>query len=84
MPDADTIKYNCGIQESALGGRGVIATALLMLVAATASKIKMDFNSILFITMALLLSVNDIDCREDGIAIIEPDGLYFSIARLGE
>ena len=80
----ETYFNDCGRQYSVLGGRGIIATALLMLVTATASKIIMDFNSILFNTMALLLSVNDFDSREDGIAVSEPGGLYFLNARLGE
>ena len=54
--NADASKYNCDTQESALGGRGIIAIVLPMLVTATASKIIMDFNRILINTMALLLS----------------------------
>ena len=44
----------------------------------------MDFDRIFLNTVALLLSIYDTDRREDGIAVIESVGLYFSIARLGE
>ena len=57
LSDADTIKYNCGTQESALGGRGTIATALLMLGTVTAPSIKTDFNIFVLNTMALLLQL---------------------------
>ena len=84
LPDAEASNYNYGTQESALGGRGIIATALLTLVIATASNIKMDFDSVVLNMMALLLSFNDLDCREDGIAVIELGDLYFLTARFGE
>jgi hypothetical protein len=71
LTDADASKYNCGTQESALGGRGIIVTALTILDTATAPKTRMDFNSILFNTMALLLSIYDTDRREDGISVIK-------------
>ena len=77
LSDADTSKYICDTQESALGGRGIIATSLLMLGTATASSIKTDFDSVIFNTMAQFLSLNDLDCSEDGIAVSEPGGLYF-------
>ncbi len=77
-------KYICGTQETAFGGRGIIATALLTLVIATSSNIKMDFDSVVLNMMALLLSFNDLDCREDGIAVIELGDLYFLTARFGE
>ena len=83
LSDADTIKYNCGTQESALGGRGTIATVLLMLGTVTSSKIIMDFNSILLNMMAQLLSIYDTDRREYGIAVIELVGLYILNARFG-
>ena len=56
LPDTDVSKYNCDTQESALGGRGIIATVILMLFTATASNIKMEFDSVDFSMMALLLS----------------------------
>jgi hypothetical protein len=34
--------------------------------------------------MALLLSIYDLNFLDDSIAVIEPNGFYFSIARLGE
>ena len=51
---------------------------------ATATKSIMDFDSILLNTMELLLSISNLDCCEDVIAVIELVGLCFSIARLGE
>ena len=67
LSDTDTIKYNCGTQESALGGRGIIVTLLPIFETATATNIKMDFDSILLNTMALLLSFYDTDRQEDVI-----------------
>jgi hypothetical protein len=84
LTDADASKYNCGTQESALGGRGIIVTALTMLDTATAPKTRMDFNSILFNTMALLLSIYDTDRSEDGISVLALVGLNYLITRLGE
>lgn len=84
MPDADASKYNCGRQYSALGGRGIIATALPLPGTAPAPKIKMDLDSVVLNIMAFLLSVYNTDRREDGIAVIELVGLYLLIARLGE
>ena len=81
--DAASI-YNFGTQKSALGGLGIIAIALPMLDTATAPNIRMDFDNILLNMMALLLSISDLDCHEDGIAVIEPSDLYFLTARLGE
>jgi hypothetical protein len=84
LTDADASKYNCGTQESALGGRGIIVTALTILDTATAPKTRMDFNSILFNTMALLLSIYDTDRSEDGISVLALVGLNYLITRLGE
>ena len=84
LPNNAASIYNFVTQESAFGGRGITATALPLLGTITAPKIRMDFNNILLDTMALLLSVYDTDRREDGIAVIEPNNLYFLIARLGE
>lgn len=84
LSDADASKYNCDTQESALGGRGIIVTALPIFETATATKSIMDFDSILLNTMKLLLSISDLDCCEDVIAVIELVGLNFLIARLGE
>ena len=81
---ADASKYNCGTQESALGGRGIIVTVLPILGTVTAPNIKMVFDNILFNTMALLLSIINLDCREDGIAVIELGDLYFLTARFCE
>ena len=56
-------KYICGTQETAFGGRGIIVTALLILGTAPATKIKMDFDSVVLNMMAFLLSVYDTDRR---------------------
>ena len=78
------LSSNCGTQESALWGRGIIVTALTILDTATAPKTRMDFNSILFNTMALLLSIYDTDRSEDGISVLALVGLNYLITRLGE
>ena len=39
LSDSDASKYNCGTQESALGGRGIIATTLAIFGTITAPKI---------------------------------------------
>ncbi len=66
LPNNAASIYNFGNQESAFGGRGITATALPLLGTINAPKIRMDFNNILLNTMALLLSLYDIDCCEDG------------------
>ena len=84
MPAADESKYNSGKKDSALGRRGITATALPTLGTATAPNIKMVFDNIRFNTMALLLSVYETDCCENGIAVIALVGLNYLITRLGE
>ena len=67
LPNNAASIYNFGSQESAFGGRGITATALPIFGATTAPKSIMNFDSVILNTMALLLSIYDTDCREDGI-----------------
>ena len=83
-PDTETFFDDCGRQYFALGGRGITVTARPILGTITAPNIRIDFDSILLNTMALLLSVYDTDRHYDGMAVIELVGLNFLITRLGE
>ena len=75
----ETYCDDCGRLYSALGGRGIIATALPILSTTTAPNFRIGFDIILLNNMAPLLSIYDTERSEDGIAVIELVGLCFSI-----